>query len=434
MFPINLTGGVAEAVCALVSLVILWTLLNEKHDEGEIDGFLIVTTECTFAMLISDCVTNFLSFYGAAVVLLTILNFITYLLTCVTLNVFGMYCLSYLKEYVKIKKARSFVININAVLLSFASLWWWVVTFQNENIIFEPNKMIYGGLHWTTQLFLVIAIILLCGYIWSTSKAIGINNCIVLSLSELIPLIILCHDYLIGSAPAYVAFALSLLVIYARIHVEKNVDIAGTKKLLAEKEKELTETNARIMVSQMQPHFMYNVLNSIYYLCEKDSEEAQDAISTFSDYLRINMDSMGKKELVTFNEELRHVRIYLRLEKMRFSERMNVEYDIKADDFSLPCLSLQPMVENAVKHGICKRPEGGTVRISTDENDDEYIIEIKDDGVGYDVTGKSNDNSRSHIGRENVRKRIESMCNGSVVFESTIGVGSTTTIHIPKNV
>lgn len=435
MFPIYLTGAIAEAVCAIVSFVILWALLTEKRDEGGIDAFLMLTAECSFAMTVSDCAFNFCVYFNTSSTVLYIISFLTYLFTGITINVFAAYCLSYLKEYAQVKKARELVINVTAIVLSLSLVWWLLITIYGGNIRFAGNGTVtYLDMHWSVVIFIALAVLTLVGYIWSNAKAIGISNSIELSLTCILPGTFMFFDEKLGNAPAYVCFTICLLVIYAKVHVESNVVSAQNKKLLAEREKELTDTKTRIMVSQMQPHFMYNVLNSIYYLCEKDYEEAQEAISTFADYLRMNMDSMGKNELVTFSEELKHTRTYLKLEKMRFGDRLNVEYDISCVNFKLPCLTLQPMVENAVKHGICKKQDGGTVTICTRETEEGYTVSIIDDGVGYDVTNVVKHDNRSHMGRESVTKRINVLCSGEVVFDSKIGEGSTTTIKIPKNV
>ena len=116
---------------------------------------------------------------------------------------------------------------------------------------------------------------------------------------------------------------------------------------------------------------------------------------------------------------------------MRFEERLNIVYDINTVDFSLPTLTLQPIVENAVRYGVTKKEEGGTVIISTTENDREYIITVSDDGVGFDVNVVKDD-GRTHIGIQNVRDRLKRMCNGTLEIESQFNIGTVATITIPK--
>ena len=130
-------------------------------------------------------------------------------------------------------------------------------------------------------------------------------------------------------------------------------------------QRELTESRVAIMVSQIQPHFLYNSLSSIAMMCTIDPETAQEATVTFADYLRGNMDSLKQKTPVPFSKELEHLKKYLYIEKLRFGKKLNIVYDIRTEDFVLPQLSIQPLAENAVKHGISKKRGGGTLTIST---------------------------------------------------------------------
>ena len=130
-----------------------------------------------------------------------------------------------------------------------------------------------------------------------------------------------------------------------------------------EKERENSDMRVAIMLSQIQPHFLYNTLTSIYCLCDKNSKAAKQAISEFSKYLRGNLESIGRKTPIFFEDELNHVQSYLVLEKIRFEDELEVVYDIKAQSFLLPALTIQPLVENAVMHGVGDAPNGGTVKL-----------------------------------------------------------------------
>ncbi len=196
-------------------------------------------------------------------------------------------------------------------------------------------------------------------------------------------------------------------------------------------QKELYEAKVQVMVSQIRPHFMYNALSSIAMLCKIKPETAYEATINFSDYLRGNMDSLKQTAPVPFRKELEHLEKYLYIEKLRFGKKLNIEYDIQADSFEIPLLSVQPLVENAVKHGVGMKEDGGTVTISTHETDENFEIIVSDDGVGFDTSEVKND-GRSHIGMENTKRRLKDMCNADVVITSVIGEGTTAKIIIPK--
>ena len=202
-----------------------------------------------------------------------------------------------------------------------------------------------------------------------------------------------------------------------------------------EQRMKIREDQLLLMVSQIQPHFIFNMLNTIYVLCEQDPMKAQTAVGEFSDYLRANLDSFGSQKLISGAKELEHVSHYLKLEKIRFGDEILVKTDIQTQDFFLPALSIQPIVENAIKHGVFPKEGGGTVTITTEKIDGEGTrITIADDGVGFDVEclPHISDDGTSHVGLANVRKRLETMCNGSMEITSAVGVGTKVTILLPQ--
>lgn len=215
------------------------------------------------------------------------------------------------------------------------------------------------------------------------------------------------------------------------VHFGDTVEAFNQARKTAELQKELGEINMTLMLSQIQPHFLYNALNTIKYLTKKDPKAAETAIVKFSSYLRANMDSLTEKEPIPFKKEIEHVQNYIHIESLRFGDRLKVEYDIECDDFLIPPLTIQPIAENAIKHGINQRVDGGTLKISTQENEKEIFILIEDDGVGFDINEQKND-GRSHIGMNNIRTRLKEMMNARVEFNSAVGVGTKVTITIPK--
>jgi sensor histidine kinase YesM len=201
---------------------------------------------------------------------------------------------------------------------------------------------------------------------------------------------------------------------------------------ITELENELLQNQISLMLSQIRPHFLYNSLVAIQELCLIDPEVASEAVSEFSTYLRGNIDSLSIKNPVPFEKELRHVETYLSLEKRRFGKKLNVVYDISARDFFLPALTLQPVVENAVRHGVTKREEGGTVTIRSEGRETQIVITVIDDGVGFNADGNYGQGDRLHVGIDNVRSRLASMCRGTLSIESKQGTGTTVVITIPR--
>jgi len=190
----------------------------------------------------------------------------------------------------------------------------------------------------------------------------------------------------------------------------------------------LAESRIQIMMSQIQPHFLYNTLASIQALCATDPPKAAKTVEMFADYLRQNLESLGDSELIPLNKELEHSRIYTQIELLMFP-MIKIEYKINDSSFMLPALTIQPLIENAIRHGVrgIKDPK---VTVSTFRNDDHHIVVIEDNGRGFDSSDPANTGGK-HIGIRNVRERLEKMCLGSLDVFSSPGKGCRVTIKIP---
>ena len=244
-----------------------------------------------------------------------------------------------------------------------------------------------------------------------------------------------------GFVSRYVFFALFILalVLILRI-IPRSINGAAkarelelqSSRLEAEKniiEAQLKESRISIMLSQIQPHFIYNTLGTIERMCLKDPEKAFDLVHNFSLYLRGNFSELDSVIPIQFSEELKHVEYYVNIEKVRFPD-MNIEYHIDTTGFVIPALSVQPLVENAIKHGLMRLETGGTVIIRSYETETHFCVEVKDDGVGFDTNLPIED--KKHVGLRNIRGRLKAMVNGELFIESKPGAGTRAVIMIPK--
>ena len=191
--------------------------------------------------------------------------------------------------------------------------------------------------------------------------------------------------------------------------------------------KENAEKEFGLKVLQMRPHFIYNVMTSIYYLVDTDSQAAKDAILSFSKYLHQNFNAVVKTENIPFEEELAHVQTYLAIEKMRFGDQLDVIYDTPAAIFSLPPLTLEPIVENAVKHGMDPDYDTLHILIRTRATEDGNEITIINDGTDFDPAKLSGDG----VGLKNVSERLALMCSGTLHITPRDGGGAVVTLWIP---
>ena len=229
-------------------------------------------------------------------------------------------------------------------------------------------------------------------------------------------------------------FAIVKLKNYIPTHKANLTDDFQTLKTMCESQLSTLKYNTAVMISQIQPHFLYNALNTIKYLIKKDPKTAEQVVVKFSKYLRANMDSLTQKTPLPVEKELDHVANYTDIEQHRFGNRLNVVYDIGCKNFVILPLTIQPIVENAIKHGINQKPEGGTVTIKTYDDEEFFYVDISDDGVGFDVNKKPDENDeRSHVGVSNIKTRLREMLKATVEVESTVGVGTKVLVKIPKN-
>ena len=223
--------------------------------------------------------------------------------------------------------------------------------------------------------------------------------------------------------PELLACTLALLLMFMLFYWEM-------AKNLVENERELMQSQMSLAISQIQPHFLYNTLSTIAELCRKDSAMAEEVTNRFALYLRGNLEHMGDSFPVEFSKELKHVQTYLWIEKIRFQEELQVVYDIQTEDFIIPALTVQPLVENAVKHGMMGSENVCTITIRTKCVERGYQVIIEDDGCGFDPEQVKND-GRKHIGIESVRNRLRFMVSGILTVRSVIGKGTTVIIEIP---
>lgn len=195
------------------------------------------------------------------------------------------------------------------------------------------------------------------------------------------------------------------------------------------RQREIANQRASIMVLQMRPHFIYNTMTSIYCLCEQDPKLARQVIMDFTTYLRKNFTAIASATPIPFSSELEHTRAYLAVEQAQYEDSLFVDYDTPHTWFRVPPLTLQPIVENAIKHG--RDPYAGPFRISikTRKTDRGSEIIVADNGRGFE----QNDNSEPHIALKNIQQRLEIMCGGSLTITPNDGGGTIVKLTIPDN-
>ena len=217
-----------------------------------------------------------------------------------------------------------------------------------------------------------------------------------------------------------ICYVLSALVMYG-------FALSGQIEQDRRRQLEIANQRANVMVLQMRPHFIYNTLMSIYCLCDQDPQKARQVTMDFTNYLRKNFNAVASDSTIPFSAELEHTRAYLAVEQAQFEDMLLVEFDTPVTHFRLPPLTLQPLVENSVKHGM--NPYSGPLYVSvrTRMTDAGVEVIVEDNGPGFDP----DDESKPHTTLTNIRQRLEMMCGGSLVIRPRDGGGTVVIITIP---
>ena len=326
----------------------------------------------------------------------------------------------------KVKKAGRVITGIYGVL-SAAAL---VIAAAGGKLIYDLNYILLF-----VQLAAALILMVLCALSFKKSdvrQVIMTSVCLV----TLLALVTDISAVLLGTWNTAAASGIAFMAVFiCALFYSLRIIPLNIKESIRAKELqlELQENRIAVMMSQIRPHFLYNALSAICDLCSTEPLKARDALVDFSVFLRENMDAITSSELVPFKQELSHIKNYIKLEKLRFGDRINVVYDIPEDDFNIQPLTIQPIVENAIKHGIRLKENGGTVTLRTREENGIITITVSDDGVGFDTNSpKTNSGSRSHVGLENVRSRVEKYTDGRFTVESEKGKGTVVTISFRK--
>ena len=221
------------------------------------------------------------------------------------------------------------------------------------------------------------------------------------------------------------AFAFGVFLYYMYLVTYHELEMQSS---LAKKELELSENRTKLLQEQIRPHFIFNSLHVIKSLIRTDQEKAIKGVEDFSDYLQANLEVMTSNKLIPFEDELDHVEAFVSLALADESKGITVKYDIQEWYFRVPPLSIEPLVENALQHGVT---HGGTVILSTRQDKDAYLITVSDDGRGIDQARTEKAKKRDGISLENVRSRLAMLCGGTLEMESS-SQGTVVSVRIPK--
>ena len=241
-------------------------------------------------------------------------------------------------------------------------------------------------------------------------------------LAALLPLTVVLIVHLFVSVFPLISFSIALFALSMY-----GVILSDQIEQYLRQQREIAHQRASIMVLQMRPHFIHNTMMSIYYLCEQDPREAQRVTLNFNTYLEKNLAALSSDETIPFSEELEHTRAYLNVEQALYDENLCVDYDMPHTNFRVPPLTLQPIVENAIKHGLDPDSDPLRISIQTRKTESGSEIIVSDNGPGFEPT----DDDKPHIALANIRQRLEMMCGGKMAILPREGGGTVVKLAIP---
>ncbi len=416
---INVVNGAISCVCAVFSLLLVVALQASPHWRRilAVKPMFLCMIFTFFTLLCDGVVQIFFADNEVAFkVLLTASDGFSFLVEWC----FGLFVVSQVRISAAMKRTVLIFLGLvcfaGEVLLIANCIYPFLYDFQVGQY---PSNGVYIGMAAFNYSFFFGAVLLML----FRGENLSARDRFFLSVTPMLPLTSLLWDYLFpGVASWYLLLFIAIAANYIRLmFVAMETAQAEVRRL------EMNRTRATL--ERIKPHYIYNVLASIYYLCDQDVGTAKEAIHIFSDYLRDVLNMMEEQSLIPFSRELRTVRNYLELEQMRFGDRIRVRYQIETDEFLLPPFAVQPLVENSVKHGAEQSENGGEIVIATYDRPDRYVVVVQDSYEGFDTDQAE---AGEGSGTKYVREILSMTVGGSLQIKSRQGAGTVSMISVPK--
>lgn len=415
MFQIYLGLDILMAV--VMSALLLSCFFSHWHNDKQ-PRLLLVLISADIIMLLTNAALQIAALSGSTPALQ-----IAYCFYNVAYSAFMSLSVFYLTEHIRRRGAVLSwrLAQLSACISGLNAVFWCVSSYNG--MFYDIIDWSRGPFYWCGQIGGAGVFLLYLYLLLRFRNEIQRRDFVCFSLFMLCPALnFVLRQFAANANSLALAFSVALLFLYEFVHSEQLRD-------MREIQLQLSEARFSVLESQIRPHFLYNTMNSIYYLCEKDPAAAKKAILDFSEYMRANLRSTENGITIPFSQEMAHIDHYLSLEKLRFQELLTYSYEIGIDAFQVPPLTIQILVENAVKHGLEEKPEGGSVLIRTEETADSILVTVEDNGVGFPQKDLS---AVFGLGLVNARERLREFCGAALEINSTEGKGTTAVVRIPK--
>jgi len=411
--------GIAGAAIA-IAIIGLILSLGTRYTKKEFKKYLVVI----FSMLTAYTLSNFILWnvtevegYGYMIVSYICL-FCESLFSSMILPVLNRFLLYCAGENIR-NKPLVYIIDllwmVYFVLLVIAQFTKWIYYYTPDNEYFRGP--LYSVLLIPLVLLMVVNIFALFKYRTELSRRYRIAFAVYFLVPLLCMVVQMFYSTVLMTVLGSAISALIMLWIIVLDQMERSVAQAH----------KIAQQRASINVLQMRPHFIYNTMMGIYYLCDQSPAKAKQVTLDFTTYLRKNFAAIASENTVPFKDELEHTRAYLAVEQAQFEDSLFISFDTPHTLFRVPPLTLQPIVENAVKHGLKSSSDPIHISVVTRQTNTASEIIVEDDGAGFDPV----DDNEPHIALNNIRERLEMMCRGKLMIAPREGGGTSVTVMIP---
>ena len=337
------------------------------------------------------------------------------LLLSITIS-FSLYFLLTKKEYIKKNNNYYIVFGINDILNI-------ILYFLLMGTFYQVIPLMFSLINYI--------LILIC-LVTNLNKDTLINIPFILIIASLIlyfnvTFFDLENIMIAGLEQSISYIMLPIIIIIIFLYRISTIKITRKYIKLLESEKQSLIIKAESLKNQIKPHYIFNLLTSIEYAYNKDITIGEEMLTRFSKYLRNNIEH-DSEELTPISQEIDTILNYIELESLRNNKEIPLLLNIEDDNFNIPSLSIQVFIENSIKHSKIETKEDGFISLSTYKKENNFIIEIKDNGVGFDL----NDIKNQSIGIKNATERIKILVNGEINISSNINQGTEVVIKIPR--
>ncbi|MBO4893663.1 MAG: histidine kinase [Clostridia bacterium] len=413
---------------ALFCLISVFSVFITRHFDPKGARKLIVLLLCAMLLMVSDSLAWIFrgNISEAGYYIVRIANYCAFFFGFLTMPLVAEYISHLISErsgipglYWKYIEWALFIIGTGLITANIFHEF--IYSFDERNTYFRLAYGVLPGIIAFTGIIITLGVVLqYIGYMNKFEKAAMIMFLVLPNVAVIIQIL---HYGVSFTNLSLVLSTFLLFVSYEFDYMQFNT----------EKERKLAEERIRLINQQVQPHFIFNTLSVIRHLCKNAPDEAADAINEFSGYLRGCTDFLNETECIPAEREFDLVKHYIYLEQKRFGKSITVNYDITDTDFGVPPFAVQTVVENAIKHGLrSQNITDGLISVASYTDSGYHIVEIKDNGAGFDTDILKDTTQKTHVGIKNTAERLRLMCGGSIDVKSEPGKGTQVTIKIPK--